>query len=108
MIDALHPFVEVLGQTRDVGKAVEAAKLGAEGTKGMRARLGRGVYVGGDGWKIVPDAGAWGVAMFLGGLVGGGSAGPSKGRVEVSKAGSEEGKGGKDLEGEGDGGFELV
>lgn len=61
---------------------------GAEETKGMRARLGRGVYIGGDGWKGVPDAGAWGLSVFLEGLVGGG----------VSKVG----------EGEADGGFELV
>lgn len=70
VIDALYPFVEVLGRTGDVAAAAEAATTGAEATKGMAARLGRAVYVGGSGFKEVPDAGAWGLACFLQGLAG--------------------------------------
>lgn len=70
LIDALYPFVEVLGKTGDLKKAAEAAKTGAEGTKGMKASLGRTVYVGGTGYEEVPDPGAWGLACFFVGLAG--------------------------------------
>ncbi|KAJ9139483.1 Dihydroxyacetone kinase 1 [Pleurostoma richardsiae] len=70
LIDALYPFVEALGETEDVGKAAEAAKAGAEGTKGMKASLGRTVYVGGSGFEQVPDPGAWGLSCFFLGLAG--------------------------------------
>jgi dihydroxyacetone kinase len=68
LIDALHPFIATLHETGDVKKAAQAAKKGAEGTKGMTASLGRAVYVGGEGFQKVPDPGAWGLAIFLGGL----------------------------------------
>ncbi|KAL2676946.1 hypothetical protein Neosp_010713 [[Neocosmospora] mangrovei] len=68
LVDALHPFVEVLGQTGDVKKAAEAARKGADETKGMQASLGRTVYVGGSGYQEVPDPGAWGLASFFLGL----------------------------------------
>ncbi|EEU44757.1 uncharacterized protein NECHADRAFT_63627 [Fusarium vanettenii 77-13-4] len=68
LVDALHPFVEVLGQTGDVKKAAEAARKGADETKGMQASLGRTVYVGGSGYQEVPDPGAWGLACFFLGL----------------------------------------
>ncbi|KAL7625067.1 dihydroxyacetone kinase Dak1 [Parahypoxylon ruwenzoriense] len=69
-IDALYPFVEVLGKTGDVKKAAEASKKAAEGTRGMPASLGRAVYVGGTGFEQVPDPGAWGLASFFLGLAG--------------------------------------
>ncbi|KAK5993449.1 Dihydroxyacetone kinase 1 [Cladobotryum mycophilum] len=68
LIDALHPFVEQLGLTGDVKKAAEAARKAADGTKGMKASLGRAVYVGGSGHEEVPDPGAWGLACFFSGL----------------------------------------
>ncbi|RMJ19865.1 hypothetical protein CDV36_000521 [Fusarium kuroshium] len=68
LVDALHPFVEVLGQTGDVKQAAEAARKGADETKGMQASLGRTVYVGGSGYQEVPDPGAWGLASFFLGL----------------------------------------
>lgn len=70
LIDALHPFVEVLGQTGDVKQAAKAAFEAAEGTKGMKASLGRTVYIGGSGYEEVPDPGAWGLAYFFLGLAG--------------------------------------
>ncbi|ORY71949.1 Dak1 domain-containing protein [Pseudomassariella vexata] len=70
LVDALYPFVEVLGKTGDVKQAAEAAKTGAEGTKGMKASLGRTVYVGGSGFEEVPDPGAHGLAAFFLGLAG--------------------------------------
>jgi len=70
LVDALYPFVDVLGKTGDVEKAAEASKNGAEGTKGMEASLGRSVYVGGSGFERVPDPGAWGLASFFLGLAG--------------------------------------
>lgn len=68
LVDALVPFVDVLRGTGDVGMAARAAKAGAEGTKGMRASLGRAVYVGGSGFEEVPDPGAYGLSVFLSGI----------------------------------------
>ncbi|PHH83687.1 hypothetical protein CDD83_2949 [Cordyceps sp. RAO-2017] len=71
VVDALHPFVEVLARTGDVAAAALAAKAAADETRGMRASLGRAVYVGGTGFEQVPDPGAWGLACFFLGLAGG-------------------------------------
>ncbi|KAG5979738.1 hypothetical protein E4U55_004811 [Claviceps digitariae] len=70
LIDALYPFVETLEQTGRVGDAADAAGRAAEGTRGMEAGLGRSVYVGGRGFEEVPDPGAFGLAVLLGGLAG--------------------------------------
>lgn len=70
LVDALYPFVEVLGQTGDVKQAAQAATKAADDTKGMKASLGRSVYVGGSGYEEVPDPGAWGLALFFLGLGG--------------------------------------
>lgn len=70
LVDALYPFVEVLEKTGDVKQAAEAAQNAAEGTKGMKPSLGRTVYIGGSGFKQVPDPGAWGLAAFFLGLAG--------------------------------------
>lgn len=71
LVDALVPFVEELKRSGDVKRAAEAAKQGAEKTKGMKASLGRTVYVGGEGWQNVPDPGAYGLSEFLSGLAQG-------------------------------------
>lgn len=68
LIDALYPFVEELGKTGDVAKAAEASHKAADETKGMKASLGRSVYVGGSGYEEVPDPGAWGLACFFQGM----------------------------------------
>ncbi|KAI9889387.1 MAG: hypothetical protein M1814_005556 [Vezdaea aestivalis] len=65
LMDALVPFVRTLNETSNLQEASIAAMIGAKKTKGMQAALGRSVYVGGDGFKKVPDPGAWGVAIFL-------------------------------------------
>lgn len=70
LVDALEPFVVTLGETGDLVKAAEAAKKGAEGTRGMEASLGRTVYVGGEGFKAVPDPGAYGLSEFFLGFAG--------------------------------------
>ena len=69
VIDALQPFVEVLQRDHDLKQAAAAAIKGAESTKGMRPRLGRAVYIGGSAWEYVPDPGAYGLSMFLNGMV---------------------------------------
>ncbi|KAL9611941.1 MAG: hypothetical protein Q9167_003428 [Letrouitia subvulpina] len=71
LMDALSPFVDLLGETGDTKRAAEAAKRGADKTKGMRASLGRSVYVGGEGHMEVPDPGAYGLSQFLIGLAEG-------------------------------------
>jgi dihydroxyacetone kinase len=71
LVDALAPFVEELGASGDVGRAAAAAEEGAAKTKGMKASLGRTVYVGGSGFEEVPDPGAHGLAVFLKGLAEG-------------------------------------
>ena len=68
LMDALVPFADVLRKTGDVKKAAVAAKEGAEKTRGMKASLGRSVYVGGTGYEEVPDPGAHGLSVFLSGL----------------------------------------
>ncbi|KAF1849293.1 dihydroxyacetone kinase [Cucurbitaria berberidis CBS 394.84] len=68
LMDALYPFVETLAKTGSIDKAAVAAQEGAQGTKGMKASLGRTVYVGGEGFQEVPDPGAHGLAELLLGL----------------------------------------
>ena len=68
LIDALVPFVKELEGSGDVKKAAEKAKEGADRTKGMKASLGRSVYVGGSGFQEVPDPGAYGLSIFLTGI----------------------------------------
>ncbi|CAD6501461.1 BgTH12-01713 [Blumeria graminis f. sp. triticale] len=70
VIDALYPFVESFQASHDLIKAAEAARRGSENTKGMRARFGRTVYIGGTGFSEVPDPGAWGLSELLLGLAG--------------------------------------
>ena len=68
LMDALVPFVKVLSQSGSIDSAAQAAEEGAKGTRGMKASLGRTVYVGGEGWQGVPDPGAHGLAELLLGL----------------------------------------
>ncbi|CAK7216273.1 dihydroxyacetone kinase Dak1 [Sporothrix curviconia] len=69
LVDALYPFVDKLAESgSSVADAAAASRAGAEHTKGMKASLGRTVYVGGSGFEKVPDPGAWGLACFFEGL----------------------------------------
>lgn len=70
LVDALYPFVDTLAESGDVQKAAQASIAAAEATQGMVASLGRSVYVGGSGFKHVPDPGAWGLAYFFLGVAG--------------------------------------
>lgn len=71
LVDALSPFIEGLATAGDLRRAADASRAGAEGTKGMKPGLGRSVYVGGEGFLMVPDPGAWGLACFFDGLAAG-------------------------------------
>ena len=71
LMDALAPFVQSLKSHGNVQQAAQASRDGAEKTKGMKPKLGRTVYVGGQGWKDVPDPGAWGLSEFLLGIAEG-------------------------------------
>jgi triose/dihydroxyacetone kinase / FAD-AMP lyase (cyclizing) len=68
LVDALAPFVTGLKESGNVNAAAGKARDGAEKTKGMGASLGRTVYIGGSGFKEVPDPGAWGLSEFFLGL----------------------------------------
>ncbi|OAA43525.1 dihydroxyacetone kinase [Beauveria brongniartii RCEF 3172] len=59
-----------LARSGDVAQAAQASRAAADATKGMKASLGRSVYVGGSGYEEVPDPGAWGLACFFQGLAG--------------------------------------
>lgn len=96
LIDALYPFVDALKKTGDVKKAAEAAKQGAEGTKGMKANLGRTVYIGGSGFEQVPDPGAWGLAEFFLGLAGIGKSAGSGSSSSGAQSSAKQAKGSDD------------
>lgn len=68
LMDALEPFIKSLVQGKSLADAVAAAKAGMEATKGMKASLGRAVYVPENVWDQVPDPGAHGVVCILEGL----------------------------------------
>ncbi|OGE53142.1 hypothetical protein PENARI_c008G07730 [Penicillium arizonense] len=73
LVDAITPFIETLVETGDLGSAAAAAREGTERTKGMKASLGRTVYVGSEEEWIgkVPDPGAFGLSEFLSGIAEG-------------------------------------
>jgi triose/dihydroxyacetone kinase / FAD-AMP lyase (cyclizing) len=66
LVDALDPFVNELKESKDLWKAVEAAREGATGTAKMTARLGRASYVGGE--RLPPDPGAVGLTALVEGI----------------------------------------
>lgn len=70
LMDSLVPFVDTLATGGSLHDAAKASRKGAEETKGMKASLGRAVYVGSEEeWMgKVPDPGAWGLAEFFDGL----------------------------------------
>lgn len=69
VVDALVPFVDTLAETLDIGRAVDAARIGSDATKGMEASLGRSVYVNAEGWSECPDPGAHGLVKLLEGFL---------------------------------------
>lgn len=73
LMDALEPFVRTLVTSDDtpasLAAALAQAKSGVEATKGMKASLGRSVYVEASNWEAVPDPGAVVVLAILEGIV---------------------------------------
>lgn len=68
LIDSLEPFVRTLKSTNDLKAAAAAGKAGCEHTQGMKASLGRAVYVAESGYDLVPDPGAMGISEIVTGL----------------------------------------
>ncbi|GAB7363911.1 hypothetical protein MBLNU230_g4474t1 [Neophaeotheca triangularis] len=70
VMDTLIPFSETFEKTADFGKAVEAARKGADSTAGMSAKFGRATYVNQEEVPDdPPDPGAMAAAIFLEGLL---------------------------------------
>jgi triose/dihydroxyacetone kinase / FAD-AMP lyase (cyclizing) len=69
ILDALIPFVDTLKATKDIEKASKSSWDGMEKTRTMKASLGRAVYIGGSEDHKLPDPGAYGLAVFLKGLI---------------------------------------
>lgn len=67
-LDALVPFVEVLGRGGSEEEALREAEKGVEGTKTMEAKLGRSTYLDESATRGVPDPGAYGLYVLLEGL----------------------------------------
>ena len=68
MLDALIPFADVLRDSGDVEKALEAARDGVERSKELKASLGRSTYLDESATKGVPDPGAYGLLVLLEGM----------------------------------------
>ncbi|BFZ62093.1 Dihydroxyacetone kinase 2 [Saitoella coloradoensis] len=73
LIDALLPFCHALRSGSTLDDALSKAREGVESTRGMKAGVGRAVYVeeGKAEGEGVPDPGAWGVVVLLEGLAQG-------------------------------------
>ncbi|KAF2492526.1 Dak1-domain-containing protein [Lophium mytilinum] len=72
LMDALIPFVDVFEESGDLIRAGNAAREGAEGTRSMKALLGRASYVGESAFEGekggIPDPGALGVVSVVDGV----------------------------------------
>lgn len=66
LVDALQPFIASLVDGKGIATAAKAARDGAESTRGMKASLGRSVYVGEVGDTL--DPGALGIAVLAEGF----------------------------------------
>lgn len=69
VMDTLIPFADAM--SGGFAGAVDAAVKGAEGTRTMKAKLGRATYVGGgaaESKEQPPDPGAWGAMVVIKGL----------------------------------------
>ncbi|GBC05879.1 hypothetical protein RclHR1_06490014 [Rhizophagus clarus] len=80
MMDVIIPFIttftDILSSTNDDNTmlafkdAIEAARIGAESTKGMKPKLGRSTYIADNIIKEaqIPDPGAWAAYVILNGI----------------------------------------
>lgn len=72
LMDTLCPFIDTLNKdATNVDQALQAAREGANSTCNMSAKLGRSSYLSNKEVleSGIPDAGAYGLAEILGGLV---------------------------------------
>jgi dihydroxyacetone kinase len=67
VMDALIPFVGALSSATNFGDAVEACKVGGEGTAKLTAKLGRATYVTDTG-NLPPDPGAMSLVFLTKGM----------------------------------------
>jgi dihydroxyacetone kinase len=73
VMDTLIPFAIAMEAGQSFEASVAAAVAGSEGTKTLRAKLGRATYVGvgADSKELPPDPGAWGAMVAIQGLYSG-------------------------------------
>lgn len=77
IMDTLQPFCSGLLSSEESNfqtaftDAVRAARYGADGTRGMAARLGRATYLSVPLEEMPPDPGAWGICAILEGMIQG-------------------------------------
>ncbi|KAG7195059.1 Dihydroxyacetone kinase 2 [Scheffersomyces spartinae] len=72
LIDALQPFIDILHESGDTSRALQAAQVGCENTKKMKAKFGRASYVSSEQFEReggIPDPGAVGVVALLTGFL---------------------------------------
>ncbi|KAI5949036.1 DAK2 [Candida theae] len=71
LVDTLQPFVDTFQDTKDLSKAVEAARKGCEETKNLEASFGRASYVDKKELEAeggIPDPGAVGLLALIQGF----------------------------------------
>lgn len=71
LVDTLQPFVDTFQKTKDLLKAVEAARKGCEETKNLEASFGRASYVDKKEFEAeggIPDPGAVGLLALIEGF----------------------------------------
>lgn len=71
LVDTLQPFVDTFKDTKDLAKAVDAARKGCEETKNLEASFGRASYVDKKEFEAeggIPDPGAVGLLALIEGF----------------------------------------
>lgn len=65
MLDALLPAIASLRQGHSLAEAAQAARQGADATRGMKARAGRAAYIPPEQLADIPDPGAEAIALLF-------------------------------------------
>ncbi|GBQ14337.1 dihydroxyacetone kinase subunit DhaK [Swaminathania salitolerans] len=65
MLDALLPAIDALESGASIGEAAQAARKGADSTRGMTARAGRASYIPPEQLADIPDPGAEAIALLF-------------------------------------------
>ena len=71
VMDVMIPFAKVFAASGDLGVAVKHAGEKAEGTRFIKAKMGRASYVGEASGQELPDPGAWAFYELVWGLAKG-------------------------------------